>query len=87
MTLNDEREYDLPNIGFVEFMNPESGEMVLLDTGDKDVRLAFQKIQKKTRDARENLLKACGVDEIPVFTGKSYMESFIKFFKMREKRM
>ena len=44
----------------------------------------------KVRDTRESLLKtlrSSGVDSIEVFAGEPYDKEFIKFFRMRERRL
>lgn len=86
ITLNDEREQELPNVGIIEFADAETGERMLVDTGNVQVREAYQRLNARRFKERESIFRACDIDEITVSTGTSYMESFIRFFKMREKR-
>ncbi|MBN1493994.1 MAG: DUF58 domain-containing protein [Candidatus Omnitrophica bacterium] len=86
VSLNDEREGEMPNIGIVELMDAETGECMLVDTGDAELRKKYTILSKKNSKERETVFKACDVDHVPIMTGQSYIEAIIRFFKMREKR-
>ncbi|MEK7431615.1 MAG: DUF58 domain-containing protein [Cyanobacteriota bacterium] len=45
--IKDEKEFFLPKIGFVEFCDPETGEIILLDTNDISIN---EKLQQKEED-------------------------------------
>ncbi len=82
----DPREMELPNVGYIELEDAETGEHVLLDTSDREVRQLFA---QKTSDAmlqRDKLFKSMNVDSIVIHTHESYFEPLIKFFRMRAKR-
>ena len=82
----DPREIELPKIGYIELEDAETGEQVLLDTSNREVRQLFL---KKTTDAlfqRDKLFKSMNVDSIIIYTNESYFEPLIRFFRMRAKR-
>jgi uncharacterized protein (DUF58 family) len=81
----DPRELDLPDIGLVEFEDPETGESVLIDTRDKKARDLFKTMAGKRVDSLRKFFLKNGIDEIPVSTESDYVESLVKFFKKREK--
>jgi len=81
----DPRELDLPDIGLVEFEDPETGETVLIDTRDKKARDLFKTMAGKRVDSLRKFFLKNGIDEIPVSTESDYVESLVKFFKKREK--
>lgn len=83
--ITDPRELSLPDIGLVEFEDPESGETVLIDTRNKNARSIFKaNAEKRVESLRKFFLKN-GIDEIPVSTEGDYVESLVKFFRKREK--
>lgn len=86
ITVTDPRELDLPNVGFIELEDAETGEVFLVDTYDSDVRGEFK---RKTTDSiliREKMFRSLNVDHIDVRTDQSYVEPLIRFFRMRAKR-
>ena len=83
----DPREVELPNVGFLELADAETGETVLIDTGSREIRETFFSESQETRDKREKFFKSIGVDNINILTDRSYVEPITKFFKMRAKRL
>lgn len=83
----DPREVELPNVGFVEFEDAETGETILIDTGSSEIRKSFYSESQGERDFREKFFKSIGVDNINIFTDRSYVEPITKFFRMRAKRL
>jgi uncharacterized protein (DUF58 family) len=87
ISLTDPRERSLPNVGFIEFEDAETGEIYTLDTSDDSIRDRFALQNTKDRDEREQLFRSMNVDYINIDTDQSYVKPLIKFFKMREKRL
>jgi uncharacterized protein (DUF58 family) len=83
----DPREVELPNVGFLELEDAETGETVLIDTGSSQIRESFFSESQEERDKREKFFKSIGVDNINILTDRSYVEPITKFFKMRAKRL
>lgn len=83
----DPREVELPNVGFLELEDAETGETVLVDTSNAGIRESFFSESQEERDKREKFFKSIGVDNINVLTDRSYVEPITKFFRMRAKRM
>jgi len=83
----DPREVELPNVGFLELEDAETGETVLIDTSNTEIRETFFEESQEERETREKFFKSIGVDNINVYTDRSYVEPIVKFFKMRSKRM
>jgi uncharacterized protein (DUF58 family) len=82
----DPRELELPGIGYIELEDAETGEEILLDTSDRQVRQLFAKETSETMTQRDKLFKSMNVDSIDIRTDQSYIEPLIKFFRMRAKR-
>jgi uncharacterized protein (DUF58 family) len=82
----DPREMELPNIGYVELEDAETGEQILLDTTDKEVRHLFAQKTSQAMIQRDKMFKSMNVDSIAIHTDESYFEPLIRFFRMRAKR-
>ncbi|MFQ5965144.1 MAG: DUF58 domain-containing protein [Candidatus Scalinduaceae bacterium] len=87
ISMTDPRELEIPDVGFVELEDAETGETILIDTRDRGVREEFNKSNTKNLQERAKLFRSMGVDLIDIRTDKSYVEPIMKFFRMREKRL
>jgi len=87
VSITDPRELEMPNVGFVELEDAETGEITLIDTSDRQMTERFNRFNIKNMQDRANLLKSMGVDLIDVRTDRSYVEPIMKFFRTREKRL
>ncbi len=83
----DPREVELPNVGFLELEDAETGETVMIDTGSSEIRETFFSESQEEREKREKFFQSIGVDNINILTDRSYVEPITKFFKMRAKRL
>jgi uncharacterized protein (DUF58 family) len=86
VVIDDPRDFNLPDVGLIELEDAESGERVLVDTGDARVRQAFAEQADKARRERDRVLRSVDVDAIALRTDRSYTEALMRFFRMREKR-
>ena len=82
----DVREEELPAVGLVELEDAETGEHLLLDTGSRRVREAYQAAGAARRESLRQLANTAGVDLIEVSTNGRHLDELIKFFQMRERR-
>lgn len=86
ITITDPRELELPNIGFVELEDAETGETLLVDTSDLGVQHEFVTTTDEARRLRDRLFRSMSVDSIDIRTDMSYVEPLIRFFRQRAKR-
>ena len=86
ISLTDPRELELPDVGFIELEDAETGETWLLDSADEGTRRAFSKRAQQGRSGRQKLFRSMNVDQVEINTRASYVEPLIRFFKMRAKR-
>ena len=86
ITLNDARESKLPDCGLVSLIDAETGKQVVVDTGEKKVRIAFETQAKRRLDSRDRLFAQTGVDQIDVHTHEPYSKALISFFARRKGR-
>ncbi len=87
VTITDPREMKLPNIGFIELEDAETGEAILIDTYDKNITRGFDVLTRKRAIERKNSFRSMDIDSIDIVTDRSYIQPIMRFFKMREKRM
>jgi uncharacterized protein (DUF58 family) len=85
--IRDPREISLPNVGLIEFEDAETGEVVLLDTGDAMFQEMFSDSNEKDDLDKIEFFKQIGVDLISVRTDKSYIDPIVRFFKSREAKI
>ena len=86
VNVTDPREETLPDVGFVNLIDAETGQLVELDTRNPKVRAMFQQQAAGWAEALSQQLKRSGVDELPIGTEDDYVSDLRRFFNMREKR-
>jgi len=87
VTITDPREIELPDIGFLDLMDAETGERILLDTHDLRVRKAFQYLGGNDRQQRTQRFRQMRAKAIDVRTDQSYVDALVRFFKQREQHI
>ena len=68
-------------------MDAETGERILVDTHDPNVRKAFRVLGSRERDDRTRMFRQMKDDAVNIFTEKSYVDPLVRFFRLRERRM
>lgn len=86
IVVSDPRERELPNVGFIELEDPESGEMVAVDTSSKRIRRQFAQIARSQGEQRQAMFRRMDKEIIDVQTDRSYVEPLVRFFRKRERR-
>ena len=82
--LYDPREMELPNIGLVRAIDPESGRMGWLDTSSRRVRKNYQNWYDKNFNYFKSIFVKSGSDSISIRTDESYVHALLKFFQRRQ---
>jgi uncharacterized protein (DUF58 family) len=82
----DPREIELPNVGFIELEDTETGEEILIDTKDPEVRKNFKEYATKEQTNLDMTFHSIDLDNIQILTDRSYVEPLMAFFKARAKR-
>ncbi len=83
---NDEREDILPQIGVVDFYDPEAKSTYTINTNSKDFQLKYESWRKLQKSSLQSLANKFSVDLIQINTGGDYILPIQQFFKMREWR-
>lgn len=85
--VNDQREIELPNIGYIELEDLETGEGVLVNTSNRLLREEFKKTAKTRLREQKKFFQRSGIDYISVEANESYIDPIIEYFRMRDKRL
>jgi uncharacterized protein (DUF58 family) len=81
--LSDPRDRSIPDVGLLRLTDPETGEMVVVDTHDPKVRAALT--PPDVEDIRGDLRQS-GVDSVSLTTSDPYDRPLQGFFKGRRRR-
>jgi len=87
ITVDDPRETTLPQVGWIELEDSESGKRLVVNTSSQATRLKLQMSAEEARLSRAKTLKRCEVDHIALWTNKPYAEPLHRAFAERARRM
>ncbi|NOZ87723.1 MAG: DUF58 domain-containing protein [Deltaproteobacteria bacterium] len=86
VTVTDPREVELPPIGLIELEDPETGDFVLVDTYDENLRKRFKYLADKDGRQKEDLFRSSEAGKIPVWTNRPTVDPIIRFFRSGQRR-
>lgn len=84
--VHDEREGTLPDVGLIRVKDAESGDEVLLDTGDVHTRLEFGRRYARAVEEFTRVFNHARCDFINLSTEEDFIRALHLFFKQRAKR-
>ena len=87
VSITDPREIRMPSIGLIELEDAETGEQILLDTSNAEVRREYEKLGHQTRAHLRDLFRSMNIDHAEVVTGHDYVKDLVRFFRSREQRL
>ncbi len=87
VSITDPREREIPRVGFIELEDAETGEVMLIDTNDSNIRKGFSKLAARNVKETLEMFRGSNVDHIRIYTDQSYIDPIMKFFRIREKRL
>jgi len=85
LVLEDRRDRDLPDVGLIEVVEPESGARRWLDTSSERVRREYAAAAEKSGDARRLAFQRAGIDAVPLDTLADWVDPLRRFFEARER--
>ena len=87
VVLVDPRDFELPDVGLATFEDLESGESVIVDTGDARVRTWYAQSMKRIGSARRGAFHKLGLDSVEIETGGSFVRPLRDLFARRARRI
>jgi uncharacterized protein (DUF58 family) len=86
VSVADPREAELPRIGILELEDAETGELLLVDTHDRNVTDGFRILARDDRQELRDLFRSAGAGQIQIWTHEPYVDALVRFFRARERR-
>ena len=87
ITIDDPREYDLPDAGWVELEDAETGQRLLVDTSHAPTRTRIRIAAERLQQERSRKLVQAGVDRVSLQTTVPYGVPLRRAFAERARRM
>ena len=86
ISVNDPREWEIPDIGLLTIEDSETGEQVELDTRADNIRNGFSQLANERREELRRMIHSSGVDFLELSTDRPYLPVLLSFFGSRERR-
>ncbi|MGB3484232.1 MAG: DUF58 domain-containing protein [Mycobacterium sp.] len=83
----DPRELNLPDIGAVTFVDPESGRQRHVWTSDRRLRRRYHDAAAQHRDAVAAAIVSSGADHLRASTGRDWIRDLARFLRERQRTM
>lgn len=84
--VQDPLEVNLPNIGLIDLVDSETGEIMTVDSSSRAFRDAYALQMKGLRAARERELRASGADRVEVVSGANFVDPLVAYFRKKNAR-
>jgi uncharacterized protein (DUF58 family) len=85
--ITDPREDELPNVGFLEVEDSETGSRRLVDTSDRRVRASYKSAADDRRARLTQIVRAGRADLVEASAAGGHLDALIRFFRQRERRI
>lgn len=86
LKLYDRHEETFPDLGLIPMKDEETSQLMWVNTGDKQIRAAFETEAKRRNAVLKDVFKRTGVDYTDIGTHQSYVQPLMTLFKKREGR-
>ncbi len=86
MSVTDPAESELPDAGLVELEDPETGELVLVDTSSAEVRRAFAEKAASDGEARKRFFVRSRIESLELATDRPYIDEVRALFRRRARK-
>jgi len=87
IAVEDPRESALPDAGWLELEDAETGARRTVDTGDRGVRGRLRALAERRREERNRTFSAAGVDHVTLDTRHDYATVLRRAFAQRARRV
>jgi len=81
--IQDQAELQIPDLGLIELQDPESQEILSIDTSSKRFRQEFAGAINKKKERRDRMLRLSQVDRIDVNSSANYVDPLVSYFRKR----
>ena len=84
--VSDPAERELPDVGLVELEDPETGELVLVDTSSAVVRKRFAATASEESEELKRFFLKTGIDTLTIATDRPYIDGVRELFRRRARK-
>jgi uncharacterized protein (DUF58 family) len=84
--VGDPRERDLPPVGFLTLVDPETGRLRDVQTSDARLRARFRAAAEADRDEVRRRVRACGASNLVLSTDRDWTLDVVRFVQARRRR-
>jgi uncharacterized protein (DUF58 family) len=75
LEVRDPRESELPAVGHLSLVDPETGELIEVDTSRRSLRRRFEQIEAERRDRVAAELRRLRVEHVVLSTGENWLRA------------
>lgn len=86
VSIGDERELDVPDVGHLLLSDPETGEEAWVDTGSPAFRKWLKDYRTEHETDTQTAFKSGRVETLRVLTKEDYGDAVVRFFRSRSSR-
>jgi uncharacterized protein (DUF58 family) len=82
----DPRELELPDVGLLTLIDPESGHVREVNTRDRKLRERYADAARAQRTQNARTIRECGADHLVLRTDADWLLDIVRFVTLRRKR-
>ena len=86
LRVGDPLERELPQVGIVTMVDPETGFETKVNTRNSNLRMAYGKMAARHREGVRNVFRKHGIDHAPLHTDGDIFMSLLKLLKRRARK-
>ena len=86
-SISDPRESSLANVGLLEIIDPETGELSEIDTGSGEVNEYFSAKARSEEEALAGQFKRLKMDSLRISTDRAFVDDVRRLFYLRQRRL
>ena len=83
----DRREAEMPDVGLIELLDAEAGELVLVDTSSRRFREGFAADVRRRNELQQQALRRLDLESIEMTTGEPFVEPLMRHFRRKHARL
>ncbi len=87
IAVTDPREQVLPDAGWLDLEDAETGQRIVIDSGDRAVRGRLQALAQRRKEEQARAFAAAGVDHVAIETTGDYAGILRRAFSQRARRI
>ncbi|KAB2840793.1 DUF58 domain-containing protein [bacterium] len=84
--LHDPAEAEFPKAGWMQWRDPESGELQWVNSSRPGFQKKFAELAQELLLGPQRIFQSMGVDSVLIDQSKDYIHPLLQFFRFREKR-